>query len=250
MFQRIIITIALIFAMQNSYPQFGSYKLQEFGITAGPVFFQSDFGERGSFKNAVGNVGFNLTGFYYIPLSPYRTNFTESFKIRGEINFMTTGLRHFGKYVDSDTQMAKKLEGMRSKVTAASIGIQVEYYPWRTEEYYRHTIFYPYLSAGTHFTSYSANAYSKNGPIGIPQTSLEKYIDGFKSTSGTTMSVSGSLGTRIKFDDKNGIVIDGRLQYYFTDWMDGMNPSRRTYTENKTNDWSATLNIGYIHIID
>lgn len=236
--------------MQKSYPQYGSYRLHEFGITAGPVFFQSDFGERGAIKNAVGNVGLNVTGFYYIPLTQYRTSFTENFKIRTEISFMSTELKHHGKYVDANTDLAKKLEGMRSKVTAVSAGVQLEYYPWQTEEYFRHTIFYPYMSAGTHFTSYNAEAYSKNGPIGIPSTTPVKYMEGFKSTSGTTMSVSGSIGTRIKFDDHNGIIIDGRLQYYFTDWMDGMNPSRRTYTENKTNDWSAFLNIGYIHIID
>ncbi len=246
MIKSIIASLLLLLTLNSAYSQYNGY-YHELGIMTGPVFFQSDFGEKGNIKNALGNVGFSIGVFYYISLESNRNSLAENFKLRTEVSFMTTQLEHHGKYVEGNDIKSQKLKAMRSKLKTANVGLQLEFYPWKTDDYNQSSIFSPYISLGSQLTSYSVKAYSKLGQIGTPITTPTKYIDGFKSDSGITMSVTGSLGTRIKLSEYHALIVDGRLQYYFTDWMDGMNPNRRTYSENKTNDWSATLNVGYVY---
>jgi hypothetical protein len=41
-------------------------------------------------------------------------------------------------------------------------------------------------------------------------------------------------------------MIDLRFQYYFSNWVDGLNPNPEIYKENKANDWLVWFNVGYI----
>jgi len=243
--KKIIMLLVVLISYSSVKAQYGR-TYQEFGIMAGPVFFQSDFGARGEIKNAINNVGISGGVFYYISLNNDRSGFADNFKIRLEASFMKVQLEHYGKYVEGNSDFARKLRGMSSTVKAGNIGVQLEYYPFKTDDYSRAT-FSPYISAGTQLTSYSVKAYSKLGNIGTPLTVPVKYIDGFKSDSGLVASLTASLGFRVKLSEYHAIIIDGRLQYYFSDWIDGMNPKREVYTENKTNDYSATLNVGYVY---
>jgi hypothetical protein len=45
-------------------------------------------------------------------------------------------------------------------------------------------------------------------------------------------------------------MLDLRGQYYFSDWVDGLNPDHNKYTENRYNDWLVWLNVGYILYIE
>ncbi|WP_051197386.1 THC0290_0291 family protein [Flavobacterium soli] len=243
--KKILTLLVIIISYYSVQAQYGR-TYQEIGIMAGPVFFQSDFGARGEIENAIKNVGISGGVFYYLSLNNDRSTFSDNFKIRLEASFMKVQLQHYGKYVEASTDFARKLRGMNTTLSAGNVGFQLEYYPFKTDDYSGAT-FSPYISAGGQLTSYNAKAYSKLGPIGTPQVVPVKYVDGFKNSSGWATSVTASMGFRYKLNDYNAIIVDGRLQYYFTDWMDGMNPDRRTYTENKTNDYSATLNIGYVY---
>jgi hypothetical protein len=44
-------------------------------------------------------------------------------------------------------------------------------------------------------------------------------------------------------------MIDLRVQYYFSNWVDGLNPDPTIYKENKANDWNVWLNFGYIYYL-
>ena len=44
-------------------------------------------------------------------------------------------------------------------------------------------------------------------------------------------------------------MIDLRWQYYFSNWVDGLNPDPNIYKENKANEWLVWLNFGYIYYI-
>jgi hypothetical protein len=44
-------------------------------------------------------------------------------------------------------------------------------------------------------------------------------------------------------------MVDLRLQYYFSDWVDGLKPNPELYKENKANDWLVWLNVGYIYYL-
>lgn len=243
--KKILTLLVIIISYSSVKAQYGR-TYQEIGIMAGPVFFQSDFGARGEIENAIKNVGVSGGVFYYLSLNNDRSSFSDNFKVRLEASFMKVQLQHYGKYVEAKTDFAKKLRGMNSTIKAGSVGVQLEYYPFKTDDY-SGAIFSPYISAGTQLTSYSVKAYSKLGKIGTPLTTPVKYIDGFKSDTGFATSATASMGFRIKLSDYQAVIVDGRLQYYFSDWIDGMNPDREIYTENKTNDYSATLNIGYVY---
>ena len=243
--KKIITILVFLISYSSVKAQYGR-TYEEIGVMAGPVFFQSDFGARSEIENTIKNVGVSVGVFYYISMNNNRSNFKDNFKIRLEASFMKVQLQHYGKYVEGNTDFAKKLRGMNSTIKAGNVGIQLEYYPFKTDDYSQ-AIFSPYISAGTQVSSYSVKAYSKLGPIGTPLTTPVKYIDGFKTDSGVALSATGSIGFRLKLADYHAIIVDGRLQYYFTDWMDGMNPDKEIYTENRTNDYSATLNIGYVY---
>ena len=45
-------------------------------------------------------------------------------------------------------------------------------------------------------------------------------------------------------------MLDLRGQYYFSNWVDGLNPNPAVYKENKANDWNIWLNFGYIYYLD
>jgi hypothetical protein len=42
------------------------------------------------------------------------------------------------------------------------------------------------------------------------------------------------------------LVFDVRAQVFSSDWVDGLNPNKDSFTENKNNDWLTSIGIGYI----
>jgi hypothetical protein len=46
------------------------------------------------------------------------------------------------------------------------------------------------------------------------------------------------------------LLVDMRFQYFSSDWVDGLNPNKQVYTENKANDWMVWFNVGYIHYLE
>ena len=223
---------------------------QEVGLFVGPVFFQGDFGERSTLENTTKNVGYNVGLVYYLSSDVRSTrSIYQKFKLRFDVSGTSVSLQHYGPSASSNSQFGQKLRAMRSDVRIGTIGAQLEYYHWKTDDYSRKK-FSPFIAVGTQLNSYSAKAYSSLGNIGNLNVVPEKYVEGFKDSRGVVMSLSSVLGFRYKLDDSNGIVVEGQLKYYFSDWVEGMNPERSKYTENKNNDFSATLNIGYVYYLD
>ena len=37
--------------------------------------------------------------------------------------------------------------------------------------------------------------------------------------------------------------------YFFSNWVDGLNPDPTVYVENRANDWNVWLNFGYIYYL-
>lgn len=219
---------------------------QEIGIMGGPVFFQGDFGERFNVNNIIKNVGASASFAYYVSLNEDRNNLGQRVKIRFDITGMTVNLQHFGPSASSDTNFGRKLRGMRSDVKIGTLGAQMEYYPWKTDDYSRAALS-PYIAVGGQINSFSADAYSYLGNIGNIEVVPEKYVTGFRDDSGIAFSTTASLGVRLRLTTFNYLLLEGQLKYYFSDWIEGMNPDRRIYTENRNNDFSGTLNIGYIY---
>ena len=71
----------------------------------------------------------------------------------------------------------------------------------------------------------------------------------------TDVMFAWSVGVRYKLSDLSDLMLDARWQYYFSNWVDGLNPSLANngsvpVPENKANDWIYWINLGYIYYLD
>ncbi|MCF6139894.1 glutamate dehydrogenase [Flavobacterium sp. K77] len=251
----------------NSNAQFGGFS-HEVGVIAGPVAFQSDYGERYDLSTNAGNTGFGIGLIHYLNFS-YKadcncytpeTYFNDHFKLRSELSFNKTNLKHFGQYVDpSITSLgAQQLRAMEGSTAVTNLGMQLEFFPWSIRDFSaRNGSFGPFVSLGGQFSYYNAKASSSLGELGTPLTTFPKYLTpsegrpyGFSTESGTVWSVVTSVGTRYKLSPLRDLMVDLRFQYYFSNWVDGLNPNPDIYKENKANDWLVWFNVGYIYYLD
>jgi hypothetical protein len=250
MFKNKIIALFLYISINFGYSQSdGTFK--EIGVMAGPVFFQSDYGERGNFENYIKQNGFSIGVFYYVTPNVNSKNIGENLKFRLEASYMKSQLQHYGKWVDPNNKekFANQLRAMRGSVSTKNLGFQVEYYPFKTDDYCRFCrLFNPYASLGTQLSGYTSEISSSLGQLGTPKTTPEKFINGYRNTNAITGSFTAGFGVRYKFaNEMSALIFDYRLQYYYTDWIDGLNPDKSIYPENKSNDYSTTFNFGYVY---
>jgi len=257
--KKFIITSLLFFVFTiNTNAQFGFS--HEIGVIAGPVAFQSDYGERHDFATNAGNTGYGIGIIHYLNFS-YRaecncytpqTYFNDHFKLRSELSYNKTKLQHFGKWVDpSRTSLfAQQLRAMKGSTAVTNIGMQLEFYPLSIRDFTA-TIgsFAPFISLGGQFSFYDPEIHSELGTMGSPLTTPDKYIGGYTNKGGTVWSVVSSIGCRYKLTELSDLMVDLRWQYYFSNWVDGLNPDPKLHPENKANDWNVWFNFGYIYYL-
>jgi hypothetical protein len=257
MLKRIFLTTSFLLGFYTTVnAQFNyNYLYHEIGIYAGPVFLKSDFGARDDFKNFYKNNGFNIGVVYYISGDEDFNSLKDNFKLRLEASYMESNLNHYGKYVDgaNSSDDKEKLRAMSGKSSALSAGFQIEFYPLKTDDYYRGDKISPYISLGSMVSLYNSDVKTSygNGKIGNPSTTITKYLDGYRNgVNQFTAGITGSVGTRYKLSEYHSLMAEVKLQYYFSDWVDGLNPNSRVYPENKTNDYLGSFNVGYIYYLD
>ncbi|NMH26627.1 THC0290_0291 family protein [Flavobacterium silvaticum] len=234
----------------------------EIGAIVGPVAFQSDYGERHDFKTNAGNTGIGVGLIHYLNFA-YRaecncyapeTFFNDHFKLRSELSFNKTKLNHEGEWADKNNTFGRQLKAMQGETSVTNIGVQLEFFPLSIREFSASPgKLAPFISLGGQFSFYNPKAYSTLGPGKLgddPTITPVKYFDAFDQEGGTTWSVVGSIGTRYKLTVLSDLMIDLRWQYYFSNWVDGLNPNPDVYKENKANDWLVWLNVGYIYYLD
>ncbi|HWS60274.1 MAG TPA: hypothetical protein VN182_05040 [Flavobacterium sp.] len=243
----------------NVFAQFAGFS-QEVGMITGPVEFRSDYGESEDFGTNIGNMGFGIGIVHYINFS-YRaecncynpeTYFNDHFKFRSELSYSKTNLEHYGQWVaDSETsKFANQLRAMQGSTAETNIGVQLEYFPFSIRRF-TNTIgsLGPYVSLGGQFTFYDPEVYSTLGKLNTPVSTPKKYYNATTNEGGTVWSIVSSVGTRYKLTPLSDLLVDLRFQYYFSNWVDGLNPDPEIYTENKANDWLIWYNIGYIYYL-
>ncbi|WP_035479282.1 THC0290_0291 family protein [Gelidibacter mesophilus] len=239
----------------------------EIGIIAGPVAFQSDFGERRDFDTNKGNTGFGIGLVHFMNFeyrsgyTPY-TYFNDHFKVRSELSWNKTKLEHFGRWVDpSKTGVnANKLRAHSGETNNYNIGMQLEYFPFSIKEFSLPSpSFTPFFSFGVQFTAYNPKVYTTYND-GNPNNldnfygPWYRYSDGtirdtdfITAKNGTTLSLVGGIGGRYKLSYLSDLLIDLRWQHYFSDKVDGLNHS---LPSNKSNDYLLWLNFGYVYYLD
>jgi len=260
----LLVLFSLAIAKQDLYGQFGFS--HELGIITGPVTFYSDFGQRNDFETNINNVGFGVGIVHYLNFS-YRadcncytrdTFFNDHFKIRNELDFHVTKFEHFGEWVapDKTSLFADQLRAMQGKSTVIELGSQLEYFPLSIRDFAAGAYkIAPFMSMGAHWVSYDPEVKSSLGDLNTPLSTNIKYFNSFQQEGDSTWAFVASVGIRYKLNDLSDLMLDSRWEYYFTDWVDGLNPSLKNngsvaVPENKANDWIYWLNIGYIYYLD
>ncbi|MEO8234190.1 MAG: glutamate dehydrogenase [Flavobacterium sp.] len=269
-----LIFLFLIGSISSIQAQFGFS--HEVGVIAGPVAFQSDYGERHDFQTNAGNTGIGIGLVHYLNFS-YRadcncytpeTYFNDHFKLRTELSYNKTKLNMFGEWVTDEKvnkpdqapgvpNNAKQLKSMEGSTSVTDIGMQLEYYPWSIRDFTATTgSFAPFFSLGAHFSFFNPEVHSTLGNLNAINVHPKYWAPsdgqkhGFSNESGSTWSVVSSVGTRYKLTPLSDLILDLRVQYYFSNWVDGLNPNPAVYKENKSNDWNIWLNFGYIYYLN
>lgn len=263
---RILLLVLLFFSFlkQDMYAQFGFS--HEIGVIAGPVAFYSDYGQRYDFETNTGNVGFGIGLIHYMNFA-YRadcncytkdTFFNDHFKVRSEISYHRTNFEHLGEWVDPDRVSlgADQLRAMKGSSSVFDIGAQLEFFPLSIRDFAAGSYkLAPFGSFGVHWVSFDPEVTSELGPLNTPISTPVKYINAFQQEGDTTWSIVMSAGVRYKLTPMSDLMLDARWQYYFSNWVDGLNPQEefnggRPVPENKANDWIFWLNFGYIYYLD
>lgn len=256
----LLVFFLLIFTKQETFGQ-GNFS-HELGVIVGPVALYSDFGQRSDAGTNVGNTGVGIGLIHYLNFS-YRADcncytrdkyFNDHFKVRTEIDIHKTNLQHYGQWVSSEktSLFADQLRAMSGSSTVFEVGAQLEYFPLSIRDFmaggYKLA---PFISAGAHWVSFSPDVKSSMGQLNNPTTTNDKYYNAFQNERGSTWAVVASVGVRYKLTPKTDLMLDARWHQYFSDWVDGLNPSfenngRVPVPENKSKDWLFWLNVGYI----
>ncbi|WP_142784356.1 THC0290_0291 family protein [Changchengzhania lutea] len=269
--KHLALIFCLFFICHFSFAQLGFS--HEIGIVAGPVQFRSDFGVREDSQTNFENSGVGIGLLHYMNFAYsadcncYTTDtyFNDHFKVRNEISWNRTNLEHAGEFVDPSKTSAdaNRLRAHTGVAQNLDIGTQLEWFPLSIRSFQSYGYkFAPYLSLGAHFTSYSPKAKTVyNSPD--PTVAFGDVFDAgniysfwvddpsatypINTNGGTTWSVVSSIGVRYKLGPLSDLLLDFRGQYYFNDWVDGLN---HKLEYNKHNDWLLWLNFGYIYYLD
>ena len=260
----LLVLCFLAFCKPNANAQAGFS--HEIGFITGPVALFSDYGIRGNSETNVGNTTIGFGIIHYINFS-YRadcncytsdTYFNDHFKLRNEIDYHKTQLQHFGPVVDpSETGLfSDQLRAISASTRIIEIGSQIEYFPLSIRDFAANSYaFAPFVSLGVHYVNFDPETTSSLGELNTEFTTPDKYLNAFQQEGDSTWALLGSVGVRYKLNDYADLMLDSRWTFYFSDWVDGLNPSFENngttqVPENRANDWTYWLNLGYIYYLD
>lgn len=235
----------------------------EIGFITGSASFTTDYGQRYDFQSNVGgNVGPGLGIIYYINFTDYRyrwnqrTNYwSEHFRIRTEFSYMTAELDHFGIYAETDSYAGEQLRAMHGKTQLFNLGAQLEFHIVDIVDFGSRRIprlkFSPYLSLGLMADFYNPDLESDLGDwredpsVLYPKWAVPGTVD---TSAGFTGSLTGGIGTRFKIGEYSDILLESRWQYFFSNWVDGLNA--KDDPANKYNDWLLWVHVGYVYYLN
>ncbi len=258
---KILTTISYCFFIATVIAQDKSS--HEIGFITGSASFTTDYGERHDFQSNVGgNVGPGIGVIYYINFTDYRyrwnqrTNYwSEHFRIRTEFSYMTAELEHFGIYADKDSYAGEQLRAMHGTTQLFNLGAQLEFHIVDIVDFGSRRIprlkFSPYLSLGLMADFYNPDLESDLGDwredpsVLYPKWAVPGTVD---TSAGFTGSLTGGIGTRFKIGEYSDILLESRWQYFFSNWVDGLNA--KDDPANKYNDWLLYVHVGYVYYLN
>lgn len=245
--------VVVLMCSLSSHAQLGFS--HEVGIIAGPVAFQSDYGERYDWDTNKGNVGTGIGLVHYINFA-YRadcncytqdTYWNDHFKIRNQIAYHVTTLNHLSELADRPSLAGLQLRSMEGRAKVFEIGTHLEWFPWSIRDFQDgQPKFAPYLGIGAHYVNYRPEATSSLGPLNNPVTTYPTFIDRIDTSQGSTFSLVGDIGFRYKVSQMSDILVSSAWHYYDSNFVDGLSPDN---VNNRSYDFIWWFNVGYIYYL-
>lgn len=227
---------------------------QELGMVAGPLLFFSDYGSGNSFESEYGNVGMGVGLIYYINFSLIGSfqrhhRFNDHFRIRSELIYHWSTLKHHGELAAKNNSEGLKLSAMIGNTRVFEIGPHLEYHFHNIRDYTAYAFpLNPFVGIGGNFVIYSPLTYSTLGPLKDNLFYRWKPQDIFiQRKTKINWAFVFTAGTRYRVAKSGDLVMNAQWRYYPTDWLDGFNHDT---PQNKNKDTIFWLNFGYIYYLN
>ena len=247
------LVIAAFLAFSSTYSQLNFS--HEIGLIAGPVAFQSDYGERHDWDTNKGNIGIGIGLVHYINFA-YRTDcncysadtyWNDHFKIRNQIAYHVTTLNHLSELADLPSLGGLQLRSMTGKAKVFEIGTHLEWFPLSIRDFQEgHPKWAPYLGLGAHYVNFRPEATSELGPLNNAATTFPNFLNRIDTSQGSTFAIVGDIGVRYKLTPLSDILISSAWHYYDSDFVDGLSPNN---INNRSSEWIWWFNVGYIYYL-
>jgi hypothetical protein len=223
----------------------------EIGISFGIHQVRSDYGERFDSETNFGNQGTAIAVSYFYNAANSRSArfFQEHFKYQIYFQYSSSNLEHFGDAADDP-----RLEAMTGSYTNISINTGFEFYPLGiltldkkgSSNFFKKVSPYLGIGLGLNFVAPDAES-SLPGGLGAPENVFPTFVSndadkGIVLDNLTTGSLNIRTGIRFKFSERSGIILESSWRLYGSDLVDGLSP---VGPQNKNNDWSWGINLGY-----
>jgi hypothetical protein len=169
---------------------------------------------------------------------------------------MSANLNHFGKWIDiidnntGELSLgAQQLRAMQGKTKLINFGAQLEFHIVDVVDFGSRRIpdlkWSPYASAG-----FMLDYYDPGLKIEEPYALFPKWAEdgATKMKSNVTGSLTFGIGTRHKLGEYSDILIESRWQYFFSNYVDGLNA--KDDPANKYNDWLLWVHVGYVYYLN
>jgi len=228
----------------------------ELGVLAGPAALFTDYGERYNLQNNLENGGYGIGIVHYMNFAfrpecsckATKLFFTKHFRIRTEIDFLTSNLDHYGPVASKNDEGGRKLRAMHGKTKIYQGGLALEYHLFGIKEARDFAVmFAPFVSLGVHYVRYEPEAYSELGPLTSPTALFRTFKNSLFLEGGNTFSIQGGAGVRYRLGRSNDLQLEARALYYDSDSIDGLDVQG---PQNKFNDFALWFNLGYIYYLD
>lgn len=262
--KHIIFIVVILIALSLRGQTRGSH---EIGFFVGFPSFQTDYGQRNHFmSNVGGNTGFGAGIIHYYQFSDFKYQwfergnfFSEHFKLRTEVSYVKSDLKHYGKWVEPSRTgvLADQLRAMSGSTSVINVGTQLEFYYKDLVDFglrYYNMKFNPYGGLGV-----QANFYQPTLMIGDAKYGTDfinpndiyyrwKPEGAINVDKGTTFSVTLNFGTRYAISEYSDLFVDTRWHYFMTNYIEGLNAPDKI--NNKYNDWMLLLQFGFIYYLE
>lgn len=246
----------LIFTLSNFSNAQKVY--HEIGFGVGPISFRGDWGEREDAKTNYGNTGVGVNLLHFVNFAygrNFNSYFNQHFKLRNQLSISYTKLNHYGRWVNNEDPpfLLANMQG-ETFITEIGTGLEWNWFALRNYERYIEKI-QPFAGVGINMVYYNPSVETKlPGIIGSPSNTWPTFLpennndeNPITNSPAVTAAINLQAGSRYRLNKDFDLFIEGRWHYYFSDFVDGLNPRN---PNNESNDWIFFLNFGAVYYLD